>query len=78
METLRHTAVSFRCGKLDLDGVISSPVEDGCLLPGLAPHSHPGMVCALDQLTKISDADTYNVLYRRRDGAYGLIEPDPL
>jgi len=25
-----------------------------------------------------SDADTYNVLYRRRDGAYGLIEPESL
>ena len=25
-----------------------------------------------------SDADTYNVLYRRHDGAYGLIQPEPL
>ena len=25
-----------------------------------------------------SDEDTYNVLYRRRDGAYGLIQPEPL
>ncbi len=42
METLRHTAVILRCGKLDLDGVISSPVELGRSSPGVVVcHPHP-------------------------------------
>ena len=42
METLSYTAITFRCGKLDLDGVISSSVEVGKSSPGVVVcHPHP-------------------------------------
>ena len=42
MDALRHTAVTFRCGKLNLEGVISASMDRGGSSPGVVVcHSHP-------------------------------------